>query len=301
MMHAKIGDSDYALINIYNPNTENEQLRLLADVGEKMDQLDIEPDTNVILGGDFNFFFDKTLETDGGNPRTKLQSLASFIKIKEKFDLCDIWRVQHPTEKRFTFRQNRNTGKLQSRIDYLFVSNHLQASACNTDIKVAMCTDHSPVYLDLSLENIHLQRGSGFWKYNTTLKKDPIYKENLRALIREFLETNHNLDGQSKWELLKYEVKRYTFKYTSKIARDKQENKIRLENQIACFNTENVDENDENYKKARDDLEKIYSDQAAGIRMRSKCEWYELGEKSNKYFLNLEKKKRHYVHHNQVN
>ena len=151
---------------------------------------------------------------DGGNPRTKLQSIASFIKIKEKFDLCDIWRVQHPTEKRYTFRQNRNTGKLQTRIDYLFISNHLHASVNNSDIKVAMCTDHSPVYLDLSLENIHLQRGSGFWKYNASLKKDPIYKENLRALIREFLETNHDLDGQIKWELLKYEVKRYTFKYT---------------------------------------------------------------------------------------
>ena len=290
MMHVKFGDSDYALINIYNPNTENEQLRLLAEIGEKMEQLEIEPDTNVVFGGDFNFYFDKTLEADGGNPRTKLQSIASFIKIKEKYDLCDIWRIQHPTERRYTFRQNRNTGKLQTRLDFLFISNQLQASVCNSDIKVAMCTDHSPVYLDLSLENIHLQRGSGFWKYNSSLNKDPVYKENLRALIRDFLQANHNLNGQLKWELLKYEVKKYTISYTSKIAKEKRANKDLLEKQIALFNAANVDENNVNFKKARDDLEKKFSDQAAGIRIRSKCEWYELGEKSNKYFLNLEKK-----------
>ena len=40
MMHVKVGDSDYALINIYNPNTENEQVRLLAEIGEKMEQLE---------------------------------------------------------------------------------------------------------------------------------------------------------------------------------------------------------------------------------------------------------------------
>ena len=224
MMHVKVGDSDYALINIYNPNTENEQVRLLAEIGEKMEQLEIEPDTNVVFGGDFNFYFDKTLEADGGNPRTKLQSIANFIKIKEKYDLCDIWRIHHPTMKRYTFRQNRNTGKLQTRLDYLFISNHLQTSACKSDIKVAMCTDHSPVFLDLSLENIHLQKGPGFWKYNSSLNKDPVYKDNLRALIRDFLQENHNLNGQVKWELLKWEVKKYTISYTSKLAKEKRAN-----------------------------------------------------------------------------
>ena len=182
-----IGDSEYALINIYNENIEKDQLKFLLEVGEKIEQLDMKADTNVILAGDFNFYFDKMLEADGGNPKTKVQSIASFIKIKETYDLCDIWRIQHPREKRYTFRQNHYTGKLQRRLDFIFISNHLQTAAINSDIKVAICTDHSPVYMDLSLENIHLQKGSGFWKYNASLNKDPIYKENLRTLIREFL------------------------------------------------------------------------------------------------------------------
>ena len=36
----------------------------------------------------------------------------------------------------------------------------------------------------------------------------------------------------------------------------------------------------------------MYDHIAEGIRIRSKCEWYEHGEKSTKFFLNLQKKAR---------
>ena len=52
----------------------------------------------------------------------------------------------------------------------------------------------------------------------------------------------------------------------------------------------NVDPESENFKKTHDDLEKLYDEIAEGIRIRSKCDWYECGEKSTKFFLNLEKK-----------
>ena len=38
------------------------------------------------------------------------------------------------------------------------------------------------------------------------------------------------------------------------------------------------------------ELESIYDHIAEGIRIRSKCDWYEHGEKSTKFFFNLEKK-----------
>ena len=42
------------------------------------------------------------------------------------------------------------------------------------------------------------------------------------------------------------------------------------------------------YKKERDS---IYDHIAEGIRIRSKCDWYEHGKKSTKFFLNLRKKR----------
>ena len=36
-------------------------------------------------------------------------------------------------------------------------------------------------------------------------------------------------------------------------------------------------------------IDKIYQEKTNGIRIRSKCNWYEHREKSSKFFLNLEK------------
>ena len=43
------------------------------------------------------------------------------------------------------------------------------------------------------------------------------------------------------------------------------------------------------YKVCKQLLDAIYEEKAKGIKIISKCNWYELGEKSNKFFLNLGK------------
>ena len=63
------------------------------------------------------------------------------------------------------------------------------------------------------------------------------------------------------------------------------ENKLKkLENNANCIgNLEYID--------CRNKLDKIYEQKINGIRIRSKCNWYEYREKSSKFFLNLEKTK----------
>ena len=43
------------------------------------------------------------------------------------------------------------------------------------------------------------------------------------------------------------------------------------------------------YTETNEKLDKIYQEKTNGIRIRSKCDWYEHREKSSKFFLNLEK------------
>ena len=43
------------------------------------------------------------------------------------------------------------------------------------------------------------------------------------------------------------------------------------------------------YKVCKQQLDAIYEEKAKGVKIRSECNWYELGEKSTKFFLNLEK------------
>ena len=94
--------------------------------------------------------------------------VAKLIQIKEKLNLCDIWRIRNPKIEGFTFRQQHMSGFIQKRLDYFFVSNLLQEPVDKTDVLAASSTDHSPLLFSLDLckdEN----RGKRLWKFNNSL------------------------------------------------------------------------------------------------------------------------------------
>ena len=118
--------SEYILVNIDNANTESEQLKILNDLSELIKKINITYGKQIVLAGDFNVFFDSNLEDKRGKPILKEKSVARMVELKEKYNLCDIWRITNPFEKSFAFRQNHSSGILNRRPDYVFISNKLQ-------------------------------------------------------------------------------------------------------------------------------------------------------------------------------
>ena len=49
---------------------------------------------HIVLAGNFDFFFDTSIDSYGGKPTLKKKSITKFIELKKKFDLCDIWRIR---------------------------------------------------------------------------------------------------------------------------------------------------------------------------------------------------------------
>ena len=73
-------------------------------------------------------------------------------------------------------------------------------------------------------------------------------------------------------------------------AKEEQKQKEAIETALKLL--EKTLSNEENqclYDKCKRDLEEIYDNIAEGVRIRSRCQQYEEGEKSSKFFLNLEK------------
>ena len=108
------------MINLYNANTEKEQVEVLSNLFALLKTFDINPNKHIIMAGDFNLFFNSNLDAAGGNPTLKRKSLAKFIELKEAYDLCDIWRVRNTKVKQFTFTQQHSSGFIQRRLDYFF-------------------------------------------------------------------------------------------------------------------------------------------------------------------------------------
>ena len=148
ILQVTIQGSNYILINIYNANTEQQQSTVLNQLDEYLDRVEINRDTQILLGGDFNFIHDLLLDADGGKPSLKLMSIATMQDLTERHNLCDVWRVRNPTNRRFTFRQKNPF--LQRRLDYIFISNELQESIVNVEVLPLVNSDHSPIYLKLA-------------------------------------------------------------------------------------------------------------------------------------------------------
>ena len=103
------------------------------------------------------------------------------------------------------------------------------------------------------------------------------------------LDTENNFDDQMKWELLKRENRRFTIDFCKLYAKKQRQEILKLESNLKFFEThQNYDSSDE-YISCKNKLDLIYEEKAKGIKIRSRCDWYEYGEKSTKFFLNLEK------------
>ena len=93
------------------------------------------------------------------------------------------------------------------------------------------------------------------------------------------------MNAQLKWELLKYEIRKFTIDYTKRKAKEKRKHQVYLEPELKKL--ENNLEHSNNlrkYERLKNDLELIYDHVAEGVRLRSKCDWYEQGEKSTNIF-----------------
>ena len=54
ILNVTIDVKNFVLINLYNPNTENEQVEVLNTLLTMMKTIDINENTNILLAGDFN-------------------------------------------------------------------------------------------------------------------------------------------------------------------------------------------------------------------------------------------------------
>ena len=117
-----------------------------------------------------------------------------------------------------------------------------------------------------------------------------MYVSEIKQLVSCFLSNISNMNVQLKWELLKYEICKFTIDYTKHKAKERRKQQAYLESELKKLeNNLESSENLRKYENLRNDLELIYDRIAEGVRLRSKCDCYEQGERSTKLVLKLEK------------
>ena len=109
-------------------------------------------------------------------------------------------------------------------------------------------------------------------------------------------ELNTIEDVRIRWDILKYRIRQYSMKYSKTSAKRRRKRRLELESKVkeleAHVTAESSAQFMQDYEAAKSELEGIYNYITEGIILRSRVMWYELGEKSTKYFLTLEKRQK---------
>ena len=78
VLEAEIDDEISLLINLYNPNTEAEQVKTLCEPERMLDVFSLDSYKNILFAGDFNCFFNSNLEAS----KIQFQNLYNFLKTR---------------------------------------------------------------------------------------------------------------------------------------------------------------------------------------------------------------------------
>ena len=79
--------------------------------------------------------------------------------------------------------------------------------------------------------------------------------------------------------------------YETCCKKKKRQQRANLENQLKELEKNLDEDNLSKYNSIKNELDVIYDHITEGMRIRSKCNWYEHGEKSKHLFFNLEKQR----------
>ena len=206
----------------------------------------------------------------------------------------DIWRIKNPETKRFTWRQKNPL--VQRRLDYWLISDVCQEDIEKPDIISSINSDHSAIVLNFN--NIDRKKhGPSFWKFNASLVEDADYVKLLNESFPIWLDEFKDItDKRILWDLIKNRIRQVSINYSKEKAHKRREKITDIEASLKtceenCGRSPSP-ENLEQLEILKSEYNSIYEYLSQGAIVRSRATWYEKGEKSNKYFLNLESHKK---------
>ncbi|CAG2194572.1 unnamed protein product [Mytilus edulis] len=114
-----IQDYRITLAAIYGPN--NDEPAFFDNIKNKISHFG---NSSIVVVGDWNVVQDYEMDTLYYRNENNPQSKAKIHEVMHDLDLLDIWRLQHPFEKRYSWR---GPNRKQSRLDYFMITSDIEA------------------------------------------------------------------------------------------------------------------------------------------------------------------------------
>lgn len=274
----KISHVNIQLINIYTPNNPSERKQFFLKLNDIIDE-----NFEIILAGDFNCVLDYNIDRLPKG-RCKDQGSDELNALMNTFSIEDIFRKRYPFKTSFSFSRCNS----KSRIDFFLLSQFLNYDIKAIAIEHFPFSDHDINTLNIEFENI--ERGPGIWKMNLATIQSPLFKESLERLWPIWSNTAGEYDSLlTWWEIIKYQIKQLTVETSRTLNTSKMDIK-KYEERLNEIKDSDRQIDTQEITALKQKIDEYYSKQLDAAKIRSRVKYFEEGEKSTKYFYNLEKK-----------
>lgn len=290
LINCKINDVEFTFVNLYCPCDSKLRTEFLKHVGKWIKRKS-HHDENLVILGDLNTV-DSNVDRSSGSLDG---SSSTFTNFKTSLNVCDTWKELKPNIPGYTWINPGNL-RMRSRIDYVLSTKSLINYVKSITIKDAPVPDHKAIICHLEFSNN--KRGSGYWKLNTSILEENVYKQGILNVLQNTISQYQNVLCKRKlWDMCKIRFKEFSIQYSVK--RNKQL-KSEVQNlELALTNIESKIDLDltniEHLKAERSEiknrLDDFYSKKAKGFQIRSRAMYVAEGERSTGYFLRLEKQR----------
>ncbi len=277
-----IADNKFHIVNVYVPNKETDRELFLRDELPKY----LEAENHMlIVGGDFNC----TLNVkDRRNCKTRTEKgRKEILDIMNAYSLEDIYRTRHPTEHAYTyFKPNSNVA---SRIDYWITSKILNAQIdiVKTIAVPRNLSDHSGIYLNIV--HTEIEKGRGRWQMNDSVVKSAMFTELFTSFWKGWQKRKGDYrDIRYWWEEGKIQIADLAIYCSKRIKKSQQDRTGEIEELLGELQNE-PNPDIVRIESLHEELRKLIEHKAEGARIRAKAQWAQDGERSSKYFHQLEK------------
>ena len=270
------------LCNIYGPNADKPIFY------ETLEQSLLNYNEHKLLMGDFNLVLDPKLDKYRSPLNSNPKAADQLKAMMNEQQMVDVWRIRNEHTMRFSWK--RKNPRLQaSRIDMAIATRGLDHFITNIFYFNGIHSDHDALFLNLEITDN--DRGPGFWKFNASnLRSMEFLNQFKESLRRDIAATNELLPIQ-RWCTVKERIQKTLKKLSRSKANEESliigelTEKLTLMNDNLPLNRHDQDI----YDRTELDLEALSMRCAEKLIFRSKVCWYELGERTTKYFYNMEK------------
>jgi hypothetical protein len=279
-------DSTVAIYNIYAPNGFNrDKTQFFVNIFENMSTFI----GNIIIGGDFNTTLRHSDRHNRGVTAAERHTAGLILDNIEELNLNDTWCNLEG----FTWRRGQVMSKLDRilyRLDNYILKNHVTNWTITT-------SDHAAVIA--TFEHCeHSRSRHDHIKLDNDIIKNPLHLNEIREYVINQLADASNMNPHMKLEFAKMSIRTITLAIMKRerkresseledINCDIATNTTLLTRQLdaADLRTITIELEELNNRKAQ-----ILQSQGSKLAHFAKSRWYNEGEKSNKYFLNLLKR-----------